>query len=91
MEGFFSFSFLLKFLSENASFGRSLAQLILAALSLYPFGVKENQKRRFLSDVPFGRFCLAMYPSADFAASGASWPFWVVLGWILVVVVVVVE
>ena len=24
-----------------------------------------------------------MYPSADFAASGASWPFWVVLGWIL--------
>jgi len=79
----FSFSFLFKFLFEKAFFGRFLAQLILAALSLYPFGVKENQKRRFLSDVPFGRFCLAMYPSADFAASGASWPFWVVLGWIL--------
>ena len=76
----FSFSFLFKFLFEKALFGRSLAQLILAALSLYPFGVKENQKRRFLSDVPFGRFCLAMYPSADFAASGASWPFWVVWG-----------
>ena len=80
--GFF-LQFSLKFLFEKALFGRSLAQLILAALSLYPFGVKENQKRRFLSDVPFGRFCLAMYPSADFAASGASWPFWVVLGWIL--------
>ena len=79
----FSFSFLFKFLFEKTIFGRSLAQLILAALSLYPFGVKANQKRRFLNDVPFGRFCLAMYPSADFAASGASWPFWVVLGWIL--------
>ena len=43
---------------KNVRFGRSLAQLILAALSLYPFGAKENQKRRFLSDVPFGRFCL---------------------------------
>ena len=79
----FSFSFLFKFLFEKALFGPSLAQLILAALSLYPFGVFEAQKRRFLSDVPFGRFCLAMYPSADFAASGASWPFWVVWGWIL--------
>ena len=67
----FSFSFLFKFLFEKALFGRSLAQLILAALSLYPFGVKEGQERRFLSDVPFGRFCLAMYPSADFAASGS--------------------
>ena len=72
--GFF-LQFSLKFLFEKALFGRSLAQRILAALSLYPFGVKEDQKRRFLSDVPFGQFCLAMYPSADFAASGASWPF----------------
>ena len=80
--GFF-LQFSLKFLFEKTLFGRSLAQLILAALSLYPFGVKESHKRRFLSDVPFGRFCLAMYPSAAFAASGASWPFWVVLGWIL--------
>ena len=79
----FSFSFLFKFLFEKAVFGRSLAQLIFAALSLYPFGVKENQKRRFLSDVPCGRLCLAMYPSADFATSGASWPFRVVLGWTL--------
>ena len=55
----FSFSFLLKFLFGKALFGRSLAQLLLAALSLYPFGVKEGQKRRFLSNVPFGRFCLA--------------------------------
>ena len=71
----FSFSFLFKFLFEKAFSGRSLLQLILGALSLYPFGVKEGQKRRFLSDVPFGRFWLAMDPSADFAASGASWPF----------------
>ena len=61
--GFF-LQFSLKFLFEKALFGRSLAQRILAALSLYPFGVKEDQKRRFLSDVPFGQFCLAMYPSA---------------------------
>ena len=80
----FSFSFLLKFLFGKALFGRSLAQLILAALSFYPFGVKEKPKRRFLSDVLFGELCLDMYPSADFAASGASWQFWVVLGWILV-------
>ena len=80
----FSFSFLFKFLFEKTVFGRFLAQLILAAFSLYPFGVKVNHKRRFLSDVPFGRFCLTMYPSADFAASGSSWLFWVVLGWILV-------
>ena len=79
--GFF-LQFSLKFLFEKFLFGRSLAQRILAALSLYPFGVKEDQKRRFLSDVPFGQFCLAMYPSADFAASGASWAFWVVWGWI---------
>ena len=79
----FSFSFLFKFLFGKALFGRSLVQLILATLSLYPFGVKESQKRRFLSYVPFGRLCLAMYPSADFVASGAPLPFWVVLGWIL--------
>ena len=72
MEGVFSFSFLLKFQSENANFGRSLVQLILAALSLYPFGVKEGQKQRLLSYVPFGRFCLAAYPSADCVAFGAS-------------------
>ena len=38
----FSFSFLFKFLFGKALFGRSLVQLILAALSLYPFGVKEG-------------------------------------------------
>ena len=56
--GHFSLSFLLKFLSENVSFDRSLAQLILGALSIYPFDVKEGPERRSLSDVPFGRFCL---------------------------------
>ena len=59
MEGFVSFSFFLKFLSENASFGRSLAQLILGALSIYPFSVKEGPERRSLSDAPFGRFPLS--------------------------------
>ena len=39
-------------------FGRSLAQLIWAALSLYPFEVKEGPGRHFLSDVRFGRFQL---------------------------------
>ena len=43
---------------KNVRFGRSLAQLILSALSLYPFEFKEGPERRFLSDVPFGRFCL---------------------------------
>ena len=41
---------------KNVRFGRSLAQLILGALSLYPFEVKEGPERRFLTDVPFGRF-----------------------------------
>ena len=43
---------------KNVRFGRSLAQLILGALSLYPFGIKEGPERRLLSDVPFGRFRL---------------------------------
>ena len=43
---------------KNVRFGRSLAQLILDALSLYPFEVKERPERRFLSDVPLGRFRL---------------------------------
>ena len=43
---------------KNVRFGRSLAQLILGALSLYPFEVKEGPERRFLSDVPFGPFRL---------------------------------
>ena len=54
----FSFSFLLKFLSENVRFGRFRAQLILAALSLCLPEVKESPERRFLSDAPFGWFCL---------------------------------
>ena len=53
---FFQFPFKVPF--ENVHFGRFLAQLILAALSLYPFEVKEGQERRFLTDVPLGRFCL---------------------------------
>ena len=43
---------------KNVRFGRSLAQLILGALSLYPFEFKEGPERRFLSHVPFGRFRL---------------------------------
>ena len=48
--------FLIKFSFRNAHFGQSLAQLIRAALWLYPFEVKEGPGRRFLIDVPFGRF-----------------------------------
>ena len=44
--------------SEKELFARFHHQLILAALSLYPFDVKEGPERRSLSDVPFGRFCL---------------------------------
>ena len=43
---------------KNVRFGRSLAQLILGALSIYLFSVKEGPERRSLSDVPFGRFRL---------------------------------
>ena len=52
----FSLRFLYEILIKNVRFGRSLAQLILGALSLYPFEVEEGPERRFLSDVPFGRF-----------------------------------
>ena len=52
----FSFIFLFKFLFKFPIFGRSLVQLILAALLIYPFGVKDGPKRRVVSDVPFGRF-----------------------------------
>ena len=72
----FSFNFLFKFLFEKALFGRSLAQLILAALSLYPFGVKENQKRRSLSDVPFGRLCFLPPISQLLAHPGRFGWFW---------------
>ena len=43
---------------EKEPFGRCHHQLILAALLLYPFGIKEDPKRHFLSDVPFSQFCL---------------------------------
>ena len=35
-----------------------------------PLEVKESPERRFLSDVPFGWFPLATYPSGGFAAAG---------------------
>ena len=76
----FSFSFLLKFITKNIHFSRSLAQLILVALSLYPLEVKEGPERRVLSDVPLCRFSLTMYPSVGFADSGPKWPLWGVLG-----------
>ena len=95
----FSIEFLFKVALKTAIFGRSLAQLILATLLLYPFGVKEGPKRRFLSDVPAGQFCLVTYPSglwapgaswAVFWAPGASWigfwalvAVWGLLGWTL--------
>ena len=60
--GIFPF-FPVEFSIKNVRFGRSLAQLILGALSLYPFEVKERPVRRFLSDVPFGRFRRYRRPS----------------------------
>ena len=58
----------------NAGLGPTHVHLILAALLLYPFEVKEGPKQHVLSYVPFGRFCLATYPSEGTAASGASRP-----------------
>ena len=58
----------------NAGLGPTHVQLILAALLLYPFEVKEGPKQHVLSYVPFGRFCLATYPSEGAAASGTSRP-----------------
>ena len=55
---FFFLHFSFEIYIKNARFGRSLAQLILGALSLYPFEVKEGPERRLLSNVPFGRFRL---------------------------------
>ena len=72
----FSFDFPFKFALKTAIFGRSLAQLVLATLLLYPFGVKEGPERRLLSDVPFNHFSLVTYPSGLWAP-GASWAaFW---------------
>ena len=59
-------SFLLKIISETTVFGRPLAQLILAALSLHPLEVEESLARRSLSDVPFVRFPLFTYPLGRF-------------------------
>ena len=60
----FSFDFLLKIVSKNTVFGRSLAQLILAALSLCLYEVKKSPERRFLSDAPFvlNGFCCVFWP-----------------------------
>ena len=77
----FSFSFPFKFLSKNVHFGRFLAQLILAALMLYPFEVKEAPELRFLSYAPFCRFSLPTYPSVRFAVSGPYWSLMAVLAW----------
>ena len=46
------------FIGEKKLFGRRRHQLILDALLLYPLGIEEGPKRHFLSDVPFGWFCL---------------------------------
>ena len=60
----FFLQFSLQFSLEKALFGRFLAQLILAALPLYPFGVKEG-----------GLF--PAHPGPGFWPPGASWiRFW---------------
>ena len=35
-------------------------------LAMYPFGLKGCKKINFLTNAPFGRFSLAMYPSDHF-------------------------
>ena len=76
-QGVFSFIFLLKFLSKNLRFGRSLAQLILAALSIYLFEVKERPERGFLSDAPSRPFRLTYAP---FRRIHEFWPLVAVFG-----------
>ena len=44
--------------SEKSLFGRCHHQLILAALLLYLFGIKEGARRQFLSDAPSNPFLL---------------------------------
>ena len=36
------------------------------SLAMYPFGLKGCKKINFLTNAPFGRFSLAMYPSDHF-------------------------
>ena len=36
------------------------------ALAMYPLGLKELSRHDFLSNAPFDRFSLAMYPSDPF-------------------------
>ena len=52
----FSFTSLLKFLSKNVRFGRTVAQLSLAALWLYLFEVTDCAEGPLLSNAPFGGF-----------------------------------
>ena len=71
----FSFCFLFRFLFEKALFGRSLAQLVLAALSRYPFGAVTggDALQAPLAMYPFGikegpnGISIAMHPSVGFA------------------------
>ena len=71
LKRFFSITFLSEAFVKNVRFGRSLAQLILGALSIHPFGVKEGPARCFLSDVPFGPFRLPS-PKSTSVRGGAS-------------------
>ena len=56
--GFFLLQFPFEVSFKNVRCGRFLAQQILGALSQFPVEVKVGPERRFLSDVPFGRFRL---------------------------------
>ena len=50
--------------NDDFSFKRVLQCFL--PLAMYPFGLKGCKKINFLTNAPFGRFSLAMYPSDHF-------------------------
>ena len=79
MTGFF-LQFPLRVSLEKRPFRSTLAQLILAALSIYLFDVKEGPEGGFLSDVPFRPFRITYVPFRriyEFSPhSNRLWQFW---------------
>ena len=49
---------------DDFNFKRVLQRFL--PLTMYPFGLKGCKKINFLTNAPFGRFSLAMYPSGHF-------------------------
>ena len=62
---------------EKKLFGRCRHQLILAALLLYPFGIKEGPKRHVLSRVPLNGFCQDSPAPLLFRRFWDPWASWI--------------